>query len=549
MKRRPYADHALPALTRDDPVLRNVGLWGSALVAGLFVVAGATLWQGFYAVALLFGLLFMVAAHDFFQTKHTLRRNFPLTGRLRWFLEDLRPFTRAYFVESDLEGRPFNHEQRALIYARAKGERESHPFGTELDVYAEGYESLAHSMAPSEASAERARVRVGGADCSKPYDAALLNISAMSYGSLGQKAIEALNRGAAIGGFYHDTGEGGISPYHRNGGDLVWELGTGYFGARTTDGEFCPDAFADKAADDQVVMTELKLSQGAKPGKGGMLPAAKVTQEIAEIRGVPRAQNVYSPARHKAFSTPIELLEFIAKMRDLSGGKPVGIKFCVGYPHEVLALSKAMILTGIRPDFMVVDGGEGGTGAAPQEMSDHIGLPLREGLIIARNALVGCGLKDEVKLAAAGKVHSSAGMAMQFALGADWCNAGRAFMFALGCIQSQHCHTDQCPTGVATTSPARQWGLHVPTKAERVARFQAATLQRLSDLMVAAGIEDHREFEPFHLRQRVSVARMVNIDRVYEFLEPGALLADPDATKYARWWRMAQAESFRPVCR
>lgn len=545
MKFRTYSDDANDALLRDDPVRRNLFLIFPPIMAVLFGWAGGV-WSGFYVIAAVNLFLWVIAIYDFFQPRHTLRRNYPFAARARWFFEDLRPFTRAYFVEGDLEGRPFNHDQRALVYARAKGEQDSQPFGTELDVYEEGYEILSHSMAPKIGAPADPRVDVGSSQCSRPYSASCLNISAMSYGSLGSRAIEALNKGAKRGGFYHDSGEGGISPYHRQGGDLVYELGTGYFGSRTKDGDFDPEMFRDKSADPQVKMVELKLSQGAKPGKGGMLPGPKVTDEIAEIRGVPPGEDVYSPAAHTVFSTPVELLEFLAKMRDLAGGKPVGMKFCVGFPHEIMAVGKAMLETGIRPDFIVVDGAEGGTGAAPQEMSDHVGLPLREGLIMTRNMLVGCGLKDEIRLAASGKVHSSVTLAMQFALGADWCNAARAFMFSLGCIQSQKCHTDQCPTGVATTSEARQRGLVVADKELRVARFHQNTIRALRDIMTSAGIEDHRDFRPFHLRQRVSVAKMRNIDRVYEFVEPGALIEDPDATKYARWWHMARADSFQP---
>ena len=548
MRLKTYSDDSVDALVRDDPVKRNLFLWMPLFFGVFFAWAGWKGWDGFYVIAGAFAAIWLTAIYDFFQTKHTLRRNFPFAARARWFFEDLRPFTRAYFVESDLEGRPFNHDQRALVYARAKGDQDSQPFGTELDVYEQGYESLAHSMAPVMGAPADPRVDVGGKDCTQPYSASCFNISAMSFGSLGQRAIEALNKGAARGGFYHDTGEGGISPYHRNGGDLVWELGTGYFGARTEDGNFDEGLFAEKSAAPQIKMTELKMSQGAKPGKGGMLPGPKVTDEIAKIRGVPLGKDVYSPAAHKVFSTPIELVHFIAKMRELSGGKPVGIKFCVGFPHEVLALGKAMIETGITPDFIVVDGGEGGTGAAPVEMSDHVGLPLREGLIMVRNMLVGCNLKDQVKLVASGKVHSGATLAMNFALGADWCNAARAFMFSLGCIQSQQCHTDRCPTGVATTSEARQRGLVVEDKMKRVASFHVNTIKALRDLMVAAGIEKHTDFRPFHLRQRSDVAHMKNIDRLYEFVEPGQLLMDAGATSYARWWAMAQTGSFRPVC-
>ncbi|WP_261371021.1 FMN-binding glutamate synthase family protein [Sphingobium sp. B2] len=473
MNRRPaLAD----SLFRDHALSRN-----ALLLAGLVGTIAVTLTglrhPRVFWLLLLFVPLLVVALIDLLQTHHSLRRNYPVSARFRWFFEWLRPFLRSYIVESDLDGRPFSHDERALVYARAKGDVSTHPFGTELDVYSEEYEWLAHSIAPSRHAEKYTRVPVGTDQCSRPYSAARLNISAMSFGALGSNAIEALNLGARIGGFYHDTGEGGLSPYHlKHGGDVVWELGSGYFGCRDASGNFDPAHFRDKATNDAVVMTEIKLSQGAKPGHGGLLPGPKVTAEIARIRDIPEGEDCLSPPFHTAFSTPRELLTFAAQMRDLSGGKPVGIKLCVGYPHELFAVVKAMIETEILVDFIVIDGAEGGTGAAPTELSDRVGMPLREGLILARNALVGTNLKDKVRLAASGKVNSGAAIAMNAALGADWCNAARSFMFSLGCVQSMRCHTDTCPTGVATQSPARQRALVVPEKAERVARFQSCLL-------------------------------------------------------------------------
>ena len=495
--------------------------------------------------------LLAIAVYDFLQRKHSLRRNYPLIARIRWLMEDLRPFLRAYVVEGDLEGRPFNHDERSLVYARAKGELDAHPFGTELDVYSDEYEWLAHSIVPKEDVPGEWRVEVGSGQCSKPYSASLLNISAMSFGSLSANAIMALNKGAAAGNFYHDTGEGGLSRYHRaHGGDLVWEIGSGYFGCRNDDGSFDPGRFRETATDDQVKMVEIKLSQGAKPGHGGVLPGPKVTQEIAETRGVPMGRDVISPPAHSTFRTPVELLEWAAQLRDLSGGKPVGIKLCVGKPHEVFALCKAMLETGITLDYIVVDGAEGGTGAAPVEFSNRVGMPLREGLILVRNALVGTGLKDEIRIAAAGKVHSGAGLAMNLGLGADWCNAGRAFMFALGCVQSMQCHTDHCPTGIATQDALRQRGLVVPTKAERVARFQRHTLHALREMVMAMGLDNPWQIEPCHISERRNSARSDTIDRIYGFLEPGALLENPAETQYAKAWAAAQADSFgEAVCR
>ena len=534
----------IDTLFRDQGFARNAllfaGLIGTAAAIAIGLRHPDVLW-----LLVAFAPLLIVGLIDLFQPHHSLRRNFPVSARFRWLFEWLRPFLRSYIVESDLDGRPFNHDERSLIYARAKGDNSTHPFGTELDVYSDEYEWLAHSMAPARDVEKYSRVTVGTDQCSRPYKASRLNISAMSFGALGANAIEALNLGAKIGGFYHDTGEGGLSPYHaKHGGDVVWEIGSGYFGCRDKNGHFDPGHFRDRAANDQVKMTEIKLSQGAKPGHGGLLPGPKVTAEIAMTRDVPQGQDCLSPAFHSAFSTPRQLVEFAGRMRELSGGKPVGIKLCVGYPHELFAVMKAMLETEILIDFIVIDGAEGGTGAAPTELSDRVGMPLREGLILARNALVGANLKTKVKLAASGKVNSGASIAMNAALGADWCNAARAFMFSLGCVQSMRCHTDTCPTGVATQSPARQRGLVVPDKAERVARFQKATLDALHDIVVACGLRSPDEFTPDGLRQRINAAEMRSIDEIYPFVEPGELIEGARDPHLAAWWRAADPESF-----
>ena len=534
------------ALFTDHPLGRNLVVWTSllsALLGGLASVAGHV-WGAAGAVLAL--AVLAVALFDLGQAEHSLRRTYPVSARFRWFFEWLRPFLRAYIVESDLEGRPFSIDERSLIYARAKGDADAHPFGTDLDVYSSEYEWLAHSAMPNPAAPSDMRVMVGSSQCALPYSASRLNISAMSFGSLGASAIEALNLGAKLAGCYHDTGEGAISPYHRkHGGDIVWEIGSGYFGCRDAQGRFDAGHFAENAASDQVRMIEIKLSQGAKPGHGGVLPAPKVTAEIARTRGVPQGEDCISPAAHSAFSSPRELVEFAARLRELSGGKPVGIKLCVGFPHEIFAIAKAMLATGIRLDFMVIDGGEGGTGAAPTELTDRVGMPLREGLIIARNALVGAGLKSEVRLAASGKVTSGAGVAINAALGADWCNAARAFMFSLGCVQSLKCHTDTCPTGIATQSLARQRGLVVPDKAERVARYHRATLRALHDIVVAAGLDSPGDFRPSHLRQRINVSQMRQMDESYTFVRPGEFLAGVEDPTLRRWWDAASADSFR----
>lgn len=501
-------------------------------------------WSG----AGLFGLLALMGVYDYLQPRHTIWRNYPLIGRIRWIGEAARPFLRAYIVESETEGRPFNHETRTMVYRRAKNVSSVEPFGSLLDMEEAPYEWLAHSMAAAPPSTEDPRVEVGAPGTAQPYSASVFNISAMSFGSLGAKAIESLNRGAAKGGFYHDTGEGGVSRYHRAGrGDLVYELGSGYFGSRAPDGRFDPERFKVVAANPQVKMIEIKLSQGAKPGHGGVLPGAKVTPEIAEARGIPVGETCYSPAAHSAFSSPRELMEFIARLRELSGGKPVGVKFCVGRPHEVLALMKASLETDIRPDFLVVDGAEGGTGAAPAEFQDHIGMPLRDALVLTRNALVGAGLKDEIRLAASGKQVSAFQLASAMALGADWVNTARGFMFALGCIQSLHCHQNTCPTGIATTDSSRQRGLVIPDKADRVASFHAHTVRALMEVVCAAGCSHPGELTSDHMMTRDAGGQAIPFSTRYRLLEPGVLRDDPGATHLASAWAAANPDRFQPA--
>lgn len=515
-------------------------------------VAAAAVWRWSrspwaWAALAVFGVLGLRGLWDLIQLRHTLLRNYPLLAHFRWFFEFLRPFLRQYIVENDREGRPYNRDMRSLIYERAKDQVDVKPFGSDLDAYDAEFQVLAHSMAPRPKPDADFRVRVGGEACTQPYEAALLNISAMSFGSLSAPAIEALNLGARRGGFYHDTGEGGISPYHRrHGGDLVWEIGSGYFGCRDRDGHFDRGLFREQATLDQVKMIEIKLSQGAKPGHGGVLPAAKITREIADTRKIPMNEDCRSPAWHSAFSTPRELLEFAASLREDSGGKPVGVKLCVGHPWEVLALCKAMLDSGIELDYIVVDGTEGGTGAAPEEFSDHLGLPLREGLLMVRNALVGTGLRSRVRLAASGKVYSAYTLAANMALGADWCNAARAFMLSLGCVQTKSCHNDRCPTGVATQNPSRQRGLVVADKAPRVANFQRHTLEHLAEVIAAAGLEHPGELLPRHLMHRRGTTELVTLDKMYDFLQPNVLLDAPEDTVYGEWWHAADPDSFRP---
>jgi glutamate synthase domain-containing protein 2 len=441
--------------------------------------------------------LSILGTHDLFQTRHSILRNYPIVAHLRFLLEAMRPEIRQYFLESDTDGVPFDRDTRSIVYQRAKDELDKRPFGTERNVYATSFEWINHSLAPKDPETEPFRITVGGPDCAQPYSASVLNISAMSFGALSANAIRALNKGAKMGGFAHDTGEGGLSQYHREyGGDIIWEIGSGYFGCRTLDGRFSPELFALQAADAQVKMVEIKLSQGAKPGHGGVLPAAKVSAEISTSRGVPMGVDCVSPARHSEFSTPIGLLEFVARLRSLSGGKPVGFKLCIGHPWEFLGIGKAMLETVIHPDFIVIDGKEGGTGAAPAEFVDHLGTPLQEGLMFAHNMLVGLKLRDRIKLGASGKIITAFDMARTISMGADWCNAARGFMFAIGCIQAQACHTDRCPTGVTTQDRLRQRALVVPDKAQRVHNFHRSTLVALAEVIAAAGCRTRTNCRP-----------------------------------------------------
>ena len=501
------------------------------------------------ATALLtFAALVGVGVFDVRQTKRSILRNYPVIGHLRFILEFVRPEIRQYFIESDSEASPFSRAQRSLVYQRAKGESDKQPFGTQLSVYAEGYEWINHSMAPSVVASHEFRVTIG-ADTAQPYSASVFNISAMSFGALSANAILALNKGAQRGGFAHDTGEGSISTHHRtHGGDLIWEIGSGYFGCRQDDGRFSEEKFVANACDPQVRMIELKLSQGAKPGHGGVLPGPKVTPEIAAARGVPVGVDCVSPASHSAFSTPTEMMHFIARLRTLSGGKPTGFKLCVGHPWEWFALVKAMQATGITPDFIVVDGAEGGTGAAPLEFTDHMGAPLQEGLMLVHNTLRGVGLRGRIKIGCAGKVVSAFDMARLMALGADWCNSARGFMFALGCIQAQHCHTGQCPTGVTAQDPLRQQSLVVSDKATRVFNFHQQTLHALKEMVQAIGVAHPRDISPHHIVRRTADGKVQSLAQlVLNRLPEGALLGQDLSSLpviYQHHWPLAHADRF-----
>ena len=485
--------------------------------------------------------LILLGVYDIFQTQKTLLRIYPVIGHMRYLLESIRPEIQQYFVESDTSGMPFSREYRALVYQRAKQQQDTRPFGTIFDVYRNGYEWVNHSMAPKEVTSHNPRVVFGGLDCKKPYTASLLNISAMSYGALSKNAILALNKGAEIGGFAHNTGEGGISPYHlKFGGDLIWQIGTGYFGCRDLNGNFCPDLFAQKSTLPVVKMIEIKISQGAKPGHGGILPAVKLTPEIAKIRNVPLGKDVISPASHTAFSTPEGLLHFIAVLRELSGGKPIGFKLCVGDKSEFLAICKAIIKTGITPDFITVDGSEGGTGAAPVEMTNSVGTPLREGLVFVHNALVGTGLRKNIKLIASGKAVSAFHILRLMALGADAVNAARAMMMALGCIQARSCHNDKCPTGIATQKAMRANALNVDQKAMRVASYHKANMESLVEIVAGVGLEEVADITPDHLYHRRNGGETKTYSDTYNFLEDGVLLFDETCPRdWAGVWKKA----------
>lgn len=485
---------------------------------------------------------------DLLQTKQAIRRNYPILSHIRFFLEFVRPEIRQYFLETDTEKIPFSRAQRSLVYQRAKNVMDKRPYGTQLDVYQTDYEWVNHSMNPVKVKNIDFRVMVGEGHCEQPYALSVFNVSAMSFGALSANAIRALNKGAKKGGFAHDTGEGSISRYHReHGGDLIWEVGSGYFGCRNEDGSFNAVMFAQNARDPQVKMIEIKLSQGAKPGHGGVLPGAKVSPEIAEARGVPQGVDCISPSTHSAFSTPVELLQFIARLRDLSGGKPTGFKFCLGHPWEFFAICKAMVETGLMPDFIVVDGAEGGTGAAPVEFTDHVGTPLQEGLLLVHNTLVGLNLRPKIKLGASGKIISAFDIARTLALGADWCNSARGFMFALGCIQSQTCHTGHCPTGVTTQDGLRQRALVPDDKAERVYHFHNNTLRALAELVGAAGLSHPNQLRPHHIVRRISANEVRLVSTVIKFLKPGDLQQNhAEHPVYATFWKMADAHSFAP---
>ena len=495
---------------------------------------------------LVVGPVIALGIYDMFQTKHSIRRLYPVLGHFRYLLESVRPEIQQYFVETNTDGMPISREFRSLVYQRAKGDRDTRPFGTIFDVNRNGYEWLNHSLQPKHLTDLDPRVKFGGPDCTKPYMASPLNISAMSYGALSKNAIMSLNKGAKIGGFSHNTGEGSMSPYHlEHGGDIVWQIGTGYFGCRDDDGNFNPDSFKENAAKEVVKMIEIKLSQGAKPGHGGILPAAKLTEEIAKIRHVPMGADVVSPPSHSAFSSPKELLSFVKQLRELSGGKPVGFKLCIGRKDEFLAICKAMIETQITPDFITVDGGEGGTGAAPTEMTNSVGTPIRDALIFVNSALLGIGVRDKVRIIASGKMFSAFHILRALALGADTVNSARGFMLSLGCIQARTCNTDHCPTGIATQNSSRNKAIVVTDKAQRVANFHKETITNLVELVGAAGLDSVEQLRPKHINRRVQGTDVKTYAHLYPSVTANCLLNESSVPNdWQEDWNTASSESW-----
>lgn len=527
--------------------MRKIFITTSILVTALILV-----WAYYWIYALfafvIVGPLIYMGIYDMVQIRQSIKRNFPLFGRLRYFFEDMRPKIQQYFVESDTDGAPINRNERSVIYQRAKKQIDTIPFGTQLNVYAEGYEWMTHSIAPLDHHRidQDPRVVVGGNRCAQPYKTSVLNVSAMSFGSLSGNAVEALNAGAKIGGFAQNTGEGGISPHHiRYGGDLIWQIGTGYFGARNDEGNFSPEAFSKNAARAEVKMIEIKLSQGAKPGHGGILPAKKNTPEIAAIRHIKPGVTVYSPPFHSAFTTPVELIKFIEQLRELSGGKPIGFKLCIGKKSEFLGICKAMVQLNSYPDFITIDGGEGGTGAAPPEFSNSVGMPLLDAVAFVDDALRGFGIRDQVKLAASGKILTGFHMVRVMALGADFCYSARAMMMAVGCIQALECNKNTCPAGVATQDPELMKGLVVEDKKVRVANYQKHTVDSFVELLAASGIDHPDKINRTHVYRRVFMNMVKTYEEIYPEVPEGCLLDGGDSPiEFDVYLHRASATSF-----
>ena len=515
---------------------------GVALVLVFFLaLAWPVLWW-LFLIVVFFTLL---GLYDIFWSPHNVLRNYPVIGHLRYALEFISPEIRQYFIETNENGKPYNRLQRLLVQARSSGTVDTQPFGTQFDLMETGFTRGSHSLAPKKVDPKESRLTVGGPDCTKPYSASRLNISAMSFGALSPNAIHALNAGARRGNFAHNTGEGGLSPYHlAGGGDIIFQVGTGYFGCRTHDGHFDEEKFIKIAERDVVKMIEIKLSQGAKPAHGGVLPAAKVDEEISRIRGVPMGRDVISPPAHTTFDSPRGLIQWVARLRELSGGKPVGFKLCVGSRHEFMGIVKAMIDTGITPDFITVDGAEGGTGAAPPEFTNKLGVPINEGLSFVHSCLVGAGLRYRIRVIASAKVVTGFDMIEKIALGADMCNMARPMLFALGCIQAVRCNTNTCPTGIATQDRSRAEAVDVELRQKRVAKFHEATVESFLDLVGAMGLETPEDLTPAHIHQRVADETEKSYSAIHEYLDNGELLGKKIRASYKNHWDKASADAF-----
>ena len=528
------------------------GRYSGLFYTGLGVVFFSTLSFLFGSFWFLFSLgslfLFLVGVSDYTQKKRAVLGNFPLVGRFRFIFEAIRPELRQYFWEADSDELPYSRNQRSMVYQRSKRILAARPFGSDENQYLEDFNWLNHSISPSKIDNDDFRITVGKGNHS--YDISILNISGTSFGSISPTAIHSFSAGAKKGGFAHNTGEGSLSKYHqKGGGDTIWQISTGYFGCRTQDGKFDERQFAEKSKSPQVKMIEIKLSQGAKPGHGGMLLGAKVSPEIAETRSVPEYEDVISPHKHSEFSTPGELLKFADRLRKLSGGKPVGIKLCIGHPWEFISIVKAMVQTGINLDFITVDGSEGGTGAAPVEFTDHLGSPLRDALVFVDNALIGAGLRDRVKVAASGKIVSAYDIVRVCAIGADWCNMARPFMFSIGCIQARDCASGHCPTGVATMDPKRYRVIDIEDRADRVFNFQKNTRFALKELLEAAGLNHPSELNRRHIVRRLSASQIKLADQIYPKVENGALLRSESVedVRLSSYWDRVDQSSFQPV--
>lgn len=533
-------------ITTKEKIMR-VYFLASIIPLHVFIfLLGYFLGKGFYNLYIISVPITLLGIRDvYFQNRHTILSNYPVLGHFRYLLEEIRPEIQQYFIERYDDGKPFSREQRSVVYQRAKGDLDTSAFGTQLDIYKVGSQWLEHSINVTSGVKYSERVIVGNHQCLKPYSSSVLNISAMSYGSLSKTAIQSLNKGAKIGNFYHNTGEGGISPYHlKYGGDLVWQIGTGYFGCRNPDGTFNPQMFEERSGFEQVKMIEIKLSQGAKPGHGGLLPGKKVNEEIAQIRAVEIGKDVNSPPKHSAFDTPKELVQFIARLRILSGGKPVGFKICIGKFQEFMAICKAMIELDTYPDFITVDGAEGGTGAAPREFSNFLGTPLDEALNFVNNTLIACGIRDKIKLIVSGKIIDAFSIVQKFALGADICNSARAMMFAIGCIQALRCNNNTCPAGVATQDPRLYKLLNVEDKGKRVARFHEKTLEELTHLVSATGVKDFNQISKDLVKRRMGPGKIASYKDIFPSMNKNELIEGKSSEEFQKMWDQADPNVF-----